>query len=1124
MSPPLIRYGLDLTGTNPDNFVSNEFHTLERRRNRAAAPIYGAFFADSLIVTERSSGRQLTRGIHYVPIELYQTVSLMTGKDIFGAVLVIDKDVTSPIGLSYQTIGGEYSRSAQPLIDLLDKMPDDRLEYSWFDILNKPDFFKPTPHLHPIGDAVGFEHMIHALEKIRNAILWTDTPMYQNMLDYINTVLSDLESQMKYRMDSYMGPILVAFKRQLTKAFLGLGNVENLRLASEEEGRVAARADTRVSNFAERKYAALSTLVAFKTVLYENFVSAEDTNIGKERGVQVPPLKLTLLNMVNGAIGFIMSKAEARSSNTVFDSDIYPTGCADTDQFTIVKVTNNRSNRGGIFLAYQQQGLGAYIGVHSSGREADLITWRKFSFTDDLQTLTDRLASHISDTNNPHKLTKSQINLKNVENLQVISRGEVLCLDPVRKYVTFDALLLFMKSFMVGKNGGEVDPLNGTDGPLENVQILYCPSSNCACDEEVPSSTFAPADTLISQNCVGFNLVGTYANGAGGTYTRVITANSTECGYVAPADPTPTVSGLSVVTSVNSNLQWAVNRGKPNTQFTHQYSLAGQAPITNTYTLNSTGAYAGILNTGTAAGVVQSTFTFVNNYTVVENTTVQAQPTFTGTLPPTVLLNSASLSVTDTTLDIGDVGTVTVNLVGTVFGRTYNLEYWVKPSSESSFVRIFNEDIAPSYTANGVSGQFQFSLSNIDGTTVGAYNSYMRIIDSTNPNNSINTNTITVTYVAAPVTTPTQTPGPTATSTGGPVTPAPTLTSGTLLNNATLTMSVTDLTIGQGTNLVLTAGTSIANRSYNVALVGRRIGTTAFLPWTTATQYPRTLYAAGANLLTAWTETHSDTTLDQVVSIEVKAIITDNANSANRIDSNLVTVTLRPPAGQTPDVKITNVTIVPRSNPVPHGLVSASDVTVTGLKPGTTYLVDYYGKAATEANYSIINTLFPDALLPTKSFVATGNTATFIFNIDNTSTVDAGAFNIYCVVKESGNPIGNSMNSAVSLINTLGPTATTAPQTDVVGTKPVLVNYQGNAYPGNVYLLANGKLRVNMGSFMSGGVLFASDNALLEFTSSFVFRKDNITRTIGDNWESNAVLGEVIFNRISNGNYYNDSI
>lgn len=1061
MAPPLIRYGLDLTGTNSDNFVSNEVHVLEKRRNRAAAPKYGAFFADGLTVIEQSNGRILTRGIHYVPIELYQTVSLMTGKDIFGAVLIIDSDVTSPINLSYNCLGGEYSRSAQPLIDLLAKMPDDRLEYSWFDILNKPDYFKPTEHLHPIGDAVGFQYLVQALEKIRNAILWTDTPMYQNLIDYINSVLDDLDQQMKYKMDSYMGPILVAFKRQLTKAFLGLENVENLRLATEEEGRTAARQDTRVSNFAERKYTALSTIVAFKNVLYENFVSSEETNIGKSRGVRKNPVRLNLLNLVNGAIVSLMSKAEARSSNTVFDSDVYPTGSDDSDQFTIVKVTNNRTNRGGIFLAYQQQGKACYIGVHLTGKDSDLISWRRFSFADDLDGLSLKISNHIQDTNNPHKVTKTQVNLKQVENLPVIDRSEILCLDPVRKYVTFDALLLFMKTFMIGKTGGINDPNNNTTDPLENVQILYCPSSNCNCDSETPSPTYPPMGTLISQACVGFNMVGTYANGTGSTYTSVIAANSPECGYEEPID-TPVVTGLNVTTSVSTNLNWTVVGGKKNTTFTHQYGLPGQTPVTNTYTLNSSGSFAGTLNTGPAAGTIQSTFIFVNNFTVVQNTVVQAQVTATGA-PSN--LNSAVLSSSKNTLPIGDTSILNVDISGMVASRMYNVEYWNKLSTESSFVRVIHPDIPGNYNATGPTGQFNFPLSN-DGTTAGMYNSYIKITDATNSANSINTNTVSVTFVSPPP--PPPPPGPPPPPPPGPPPPPP---PAALLNSAVLTLSRVDFSVGDSSNVSLNFGSTSTSKNYNIQMVGRTVGSTTWAPWVAATMYPRSIPGSASSTSRTWVETHNDTApVSYITTMDVKGIITDAANSSNRVETNIVTITIRPPITTPSPVSIISVIgSGPRTNPIPANSLGYSDWNVSGLIPGKSYDVDYFAKYSTDSSFTRINDMVEAQYLPTKSFTASGNTHSFYSVHNNLGSSPSATFNYYIVVKQSDNAT-NSRQSNTCTVTQSGPASTPPPTSATLYKQVTMRSQQGSNIIGvaGVARQSDGSLQFNLSMSLAG--------------------------------------------------------
>lgn len=50
------------------------------------------------------------------------------------------------------------------------------------------------------------------------------------------------------------------------------------------------------------------------------------------------------------------------------------------------------------------------------------------------------------------------------------------------------------------------------------------------------------AGTLLSQACIGFDMVGTYANGNGGTYTAVLEANAVACGYISGTTPAPSTT------------------------------------------------------------------------------------------------------------------------------------------------------------------------------------------------------------------------------------------------------------------------------------------------------------------------------------------------------------------------------------------------------------------------------------------------------------------------------------------------------------------------------------------------------------------------------------------------------
>lgn len=558
MAYPVYRYGLDPTGVSPDNFVPNEPYTLADRRVRAIVPKEGSFYGDSVALVDSATGQPLTKGIHYVCAEYLRTPSTMYGKPVYGVILVIDAKVSATGLVSYQAVGGHYSTTTDTLKSLLEQKRDDGSDYNYYDVVGKPDAFNPVPHFHSLSDGMKFEYMVFMLERIRNAILWKDSPALQDIYNYINALLTELEAKLKLKMDAFILPILLDFKAQITKATMGLDKVENLRIATIEEGSKAALKETNISDFLERKYVALDTIVAFKDILYQHMVTKQATGIGTMSATYVTARREKLFDMVNGSRVSFLSRRESAAASTAFDQDVYPKDVDDDTRIAIVKIVSNRNNNGGIYLAYEYGGKGAYFGVHVSGNAVDEMNWKKFLFSDDLALYTDELARHISDTNNPHKTNKDQVGLSEVENLPVISREEILCLKSVRKYLTFDGFLLFMKAFMIGKNGSAADPGNESNEPLENCQIIYCPCSPCGCGTGGggggTTPVHPPVGTLLEQFCKGFDSWGKYANGAGGTYEATIMTNSTDCGYVPP--PAPPARGTLISNFCKGTTKW----------------------------------------------------------------------------------------------------------------------------------------------------------------------------------------------------------------------------------------------------------------------------------------------------------------------------------------------------------------------------------------------------------------------------------------------------------------------------------------------------------------------------------------------------------------------------------------
>jgi len=494
---PLFRYGLDLTGVNPDNFVGDEPHVLQERRNRPIVTKAGPYYADSLSVFDLDNHRQLNRGSDYVPIELDQVLSLLTGKDVFGAALVINRSVGKNIKISYQCVGGEHCNSAQVIFDLLEKIPDENLTFSWYEVDNKPNEFDPSPHFHPIGEPTGFEKLCHAVDRIYSAIVYTDLPAFKNLLDYTESIFDEINQRNILKMDSFFGPQFIAFKKQLNQSYYEIDKVSNLQIATEEDGRIAARPDSVVKNFTRTKYIALNSLVSFKNVLYNNFIRADTSGIGLSYTDNISPDAVSLFSMTTGSVKTIIPKNLIPDAIEDLNLSIYPTDIKTMHNFTIIRLSTNRNDMGGVWLLIESTGKFMYVVTHENGNEQTFFTHNRISSTEAIDVIRLKLADHLSTDSNKHNVNKSQVNLGLVENLPVITMDEVLCLDGKRKYITFDLFLLFTKIFFIGKQDSADQDRDARVNPLEELNIYKCVSEilqaerldDCICETCVDTPT-----------------------------------------------------------------------------------------------------------------------------------------------------------------------------------------------------------------------------------------------------------------------------------------------------------------------------------------------------------------------------------------------------------------------------------------------------------------------------------------------------------------------------------------------------------------------------------------------------------------------------------------------------------
>jgi hypothetical protein len=188
-----ITYLLDTTGISSNNKIIDETHILQQNKIRALVPIYGPFYKDGLVITDTDTNLPL-QNTDYKFYSIQSLASAMYGKEIYNAILITNQAISNNIKITYQTLGGEYSRNYTSIKDLLQRVYSDNRPYNWSSIENQPTEYNPSLHLHAIGDTIGFEYLVAALERLTNTIATGSSLAADQMLSYLDTKLASLKA------------------------------------------------------------------------------------------------------------------------------------------------------------------------------------------------------------------------------------------------------------------------------------------------------------------------------------------------------------------------------------------------------------------------------------------------------------------------------------------------------------------------------------------------------------------------------------------------------------------------------------------------------------------------------------------------------------------------------------------------------------------------------------------------------------------------------------------------------------------------------------------------------------------------------------------------------------------
>ncbi len=485
--PTITNLAIDPTGILIDNKIINELHENIDYFTKIIIPVFGNYFSDNLVITDINDV-VLIKDTDYACIEFNQEQSLKYGKQIFSAILIIAN--LSVVKITYQALGGDNSRSRKELLDAYSgiNLNNPQIEYS--EIQLKPEEFKPKKHLHGIDTIYGFEFVVKQLIKIKKAIEITEIPAYNSLLSYVDTILQTVKDRMEQHFDNETIAYINKFLEGINKKYFDVDNLSNLSAASEFDGRKVGAKEFTQSHLTLDKYGTIESLVGLKNVLYQFFIEKYRVGIGYSDAKFQLPLKEVFLDLGNGSIFSVISEKEARENDIKYDEDLYPRDTSIVTDFAINKVSNNRENRGGVLLGINQATLRTYSGALLISPRTKVVWHRKVN-KDEISQLSLVADRHIVDYGNPHEVNKRQIGLSLVENLPVVNKEDILAVRSVHKYLTFDSLLYFMRTFLL-QNGKKYTPTETNNKfIIDNCVVVYTPAgvkckTKCDVTEPLP--------------------------------------------------------------------------------------------------------------------------------------------------------------------------------------------------------------------------------------------------------------------------------------------------------------------------------------------------------------------------------------------------------------------------------------------------------------------------------------------------------------------------------------------------------------------------------------------------------------------------------------------------------------
>ncbi|AGX01911.1 virion structural protein [Erwinia phage PhiEaH1] len=504
------KYPLDRTGQSAANRVIGEERTVDKQFNRAFQPFGGPFYGDSMVVTDKASGKKLDLGTDYTLIYPYVEATQNLGLPVYNILNLVNRDYDTVL-LTYQVVGGPYSYSIDAIVKMMnDLMQDDRV-VSWGNIWGKPLTFNPSKHLHAATDLYSLEYVVLALEELTRAVIQGDVASHNVIYEYINRVRQQMLDEVA-RLDAVDADLYANVNRldarclaieqhlaqveanlnahiadknnphNTTKAQVGLGIVENYRPATQAEAEAGTSSTLYMTPLTTWQEIAKYTALNITPVIQAHINDKNNPHATTKAQVGLGSVEnygiATQLDAENGTSN-VLYMTPLRTAQAVSKQALIPLNAH----------INNRSNPHGVTAA--QVGLGAVQNYGIASQSQAQVGADNATYMTPLRTAqainvlaVPLINAHANRQDNPHNVTKAQVGLGNVNNFLTANDAEAQAGTASDRYLTprgGSLLVTRMMNEAEGQTGNQTLPGWSQGGAIRTPTAIYrIPGANFA--------------------------------------------------------------------------------------------------------------------------------------------------------------------------------------------------------------------------------------------------------------------------------------------------------------------------------------------------------------------------------------------------------------------------------------------------------------------------------------------------------------------------------------------------------------------------------------------------------------------------------------------------------------------